>query len=87
MVNHELRTVSRRADVVGAVVTFGKSRSNTSCNSQHVDLMKTAAVYSRIEPEIKEEESNLQCLGLSVSLPNEQMVKALEDSRAGRNLE
>ena len=71
--------------------------------------MKTAAVHSRIQPEIKEQaESILHRLGLSpteairmfytqitlrnglpfdVAIPNEETVKALEDSRAGRNLE
>ncbi len=71
--------------------------------------MKTAAVHSRIQPEIKEKaESILQRLGLSpteairmfytqialrnglpfdVCIPNEKTVKALEDSKAGRDLE
>jgi len=71
--------------------------------------MKTAAVHSRIQPEIKEKaEAILERLGLSpteairmfytqitlrnglpfeVLLPNEETVKALEDSRAGRDLE
>jgi DNA-damage-inducible protein J len=76
---------------------------------QHIALMKTAAVHSRIQPEIKEQaEGILQRLGLSpteairmfytqialrnglpfdVSIPNEETIKALEDSRSGRNLE
>jgi DNA-damage-inducible protein J len=71
--------------------------------------MKTAAVHSRIQPEIKEQaEGILQRLGLSpteairmfytqialrnglpfdVSIPNDETIKALEDSRSGRNLE
>jgi DNA-damage-inducible protein J len=71
--------------------------------------MKTAAVHSRIQPEIKEKaERILHRLGLSpteairmfytqitlknglpfdVVIPNEETVKALEDSRAGKNLE
>jgi DNA-damage-inducible protein J len=76
---------------------------------QHVSTMKTAAVHSRIQPEIKEQaEGILQRLGLSpteairmfytqitlrnglpfdVSIPNDVTIKALEDSRNGRNLE
>lgn len=71
--------------------------------------MKTAAVHSRIEPEIKAKaESILQRLGVSpteairmfytqitlrnglpfsVDIPNETTEKALNDSRAGRNLD
>jgi DNA-damage-inducible protein J len=71
--------------------------------------MKTAAVHSRIQPEIKEQaEGILKRLGLSpteairmfytqialrnglpfdVSIPNTATIKALEDSRNGRNLE
>jgi len=71
--------------------------------------MKTAAVHSRIEPEIKAQaESILQRLGVSpteairmfytqitfrnglpfsVDIPIETTGKALNDSRAGRNLE
>lgn len=71
--------------------------------------MKTAAVHSRIQPEIKEKaERILHRLGLSpteairmfytqialknglpfeVVIPNEEMVRALEDSKAGKNLE
>ena len=71
--------------------------------------MKTAAVHSRIQPEIKEQaEGILKRLGLSpteairmfymqialrnglpfdVSIPNDETVKALDDSRSGRNLE
>jgi DNA-damage-inducible protein J len=76
---------------------------------QHIMIMKTAAVHSRIEPEIKEQaEGILQQLGLSpteairmfytqitlrnglpfdVAIPNDVTIKALEDSRNGRNLE
>jgi len=76
---------------------------------QHIAKMKTAAVHSRIQPEIKEQaEAVLQRLGLSpteairmfytqialrnglpfdVSIPNDVTIKALEDSRSGRNLE
>jgi DNA-damage-inducible protein J len=76
---------------------------------QHITEMKTAAVHSRIQPEIKEQaEGILQRLGLSpteairmfytqitlrnglpfdVSIPNDETIKALEDSRSGRNLE
>ncbi len=76
---------------------------------QHIAAMKTAAVHSRIQPEIKERaEGILQRLGLSpteairmfytqialrnglpfdVSIPNEETIKALEDSRNGRDLE
>ena len=76
---------------------------------QHIAPMKTAAVHSRIQPEIKEQaEGILQRLGLSpteairmfytqialrnglpfdVSIPNDETIKALEDSRSGRNLE
>jgi len=75
----------------------------------HVEYMKTAAVHSRIQPEIKEQaETILHRLGLSpteairmfysqitlrnglpfdVAIPNEETVQALEDSRAGRNME
>ena len=75
----------------------------------HVPGMKTAAVHSRIQPDIKEKaETILHRLGLSpteairmfytqitlrnglpfdVAIPNEETVQALEDSRAGRNLE
>ena len=75
----------------------------------HSRRMKSAAVHSRIQPEIKEQaETILHRLGLSpteairmfysqitlrnglpfnVAIPNEQTVQALEDSRAGRNLE
>ena len=71
--------------------------------------MKSAAVHSRIEPELKERaEEILHRLGLSpteairifytqimlrnglpfaVAIPNDQTVRALEDSRAGRQLE
>ncbi len=76
---------------------------------QHIKPMKTAAVHSRIQPEIKEQaEGILQRLGLSpteairmfytqialrnglpfdVSIPNDETIKALEDSRNGRNLQ
>jgi DNA-damage-inducible protein J len=76
---------------------------------QHDIPMKTAAVHSRIQPEIKEQaEGILQRLGLSpteairmfytqialrnglpfdVSIPNDETIKALEDSRSGRKLE
>jgi DNA-damage-inducible protein J len=76
---------------------------------QHNIRMKTAAVHSRIQPEIKEQaEGILQRLGLSpteairmfytqialrnglpfdVSIPNDETIKALEDSRSGRKLE
>jgi len=76
---------------------------------QHNMQMKTAAVHSRIQPEIKEQaEGVLHRLGLSpteairmfytqialrnglpfdVSIPNDETIKALEDSRSGRNLE
>jgi len=76
---------------------------------QHIMIMKTAAVHSRIQPEIKEQaEAILHRLGLSpteairmfytqialrnglpfdVSIPNDETIKALEDSRNGRNLE
>jgi DNA-damage-inducible protein J len=71
--------------------------------------MKTAAVHSRIQPDLKEKAENiLDRLGLSpteairmfytqialknglpfdVAIPNEETVQAMEDSRAGRNLE
>lgn len=76
---------------------------------QHITSMKTAAVHTRIQPEIKEQaEGILQRLGLSpteairmfytqialrnglpfdVSIPNDETIKALEDSRNGRNLQ
>ena len=76
---------------------------------QHGPNMKTAAVHSRIQPELKEQaEGILQRLGLSpteavrmfytqitlrnglpfdVAIPNAETIKALEDSRNGRNLE
>ena len=76
---------------------------------QHNLTMKTAAVHTRIQPEIKEQaEGILQRLGLSpteairmfytqitlrnglpfdVSIPNDETIRALEDSRSGRNLE
>ena len=75
----------------------------------HILRMKTAAIHSRIQPEIKERaEGILQRLGLSpteairmfytqitlrnglpfdVSIPNDETIKALEDSRSSRNLE
>ena len=75
----------------------------------HNTRMKTAAVHSRIQPELKEQaETILHRLGLSpteairlfytqialrnglpfdVAIPNEETVPALEDSRAGRDLE
>ena len=71
--------------------------------------MKTAAVHSRMQPEIKKQaEGILHRLGLSpteairmfytqitllnglpfdVSIPNEETIKALQESRNGRNLE
>jgi len=71
--------------------------------------MKTAAVHSRIQPEIKEQaEKILLRLGVSpteairmfytqitlrnglpfdVSIPNDETIKALEDSRNGNHLE
>ena len=71
--------------------------------------MKTAAVHSRIDPEVKKRaESILHRLGLSpteairmfytqitlrnglpfeVEIPNEDTVAALEDSRAGKDLQ
>lgn len=71
--------------------------------------MKSAAVHSRIEPEVKAQaESILQRLGVSpteairmfytqitlrnglpfsVEIPNETTEKAMNDSRAGRNLD
>lgn len=76
---------------------------------QHIGRMKTAAVHSRIQPEIKEQaEGILHRLGLSpteairmfytqitlrnglpfdVAIPNDVTIKALEESRNGRNLE
>jgi DNA-damage-inducible protein J len=76
---------------------------------QHVAGMKTAAVHSRIQPEIKEKaEAILHRLGLSPTeairmfymqialrnglpvdgaIPNDETIKASEDSRNGRNLE
>ena len=76
---------------------------------QHILRMKTAAIHSRIQPEIKERaEGILQRLGLSpteairmfytqialrnglpfdVSIPNDETIKALEDSKSSRNLE
>ena len=76
---------------------------------QHGSIMKTAAVHSRIQPDLKEQaEAILQRLGLSpteairmfytqitlrnglpfdVAIPNDETVKALEDSRNSRNLE
>lgn len=76
---------------------------------KHILNMKTAAVHSRIQPEIKQKaEDILHRLGVSpteairmfytqialrnglpfdVSIPNDVTVKALEDSRSGRNLE
>ena len=76
---------------------------------QHIVIMKTAVVHSRIQPEIKEQaEGILQRLGLSpteairmfytqitlrnglpfdVAIPNDVTIKALEESRNGRNLE
>jgi DNA-damage-inducible protein J len=74
----------------------------------HIHFMKTAAVHSRIEPEIKEmAEVILRKLGLSptdairlfytqitlrnglpfpVSMPNQETVQALEDSKKNRDL-
>ena len=76
---------------------------------QHIVGMKTAAVHSRMQPEIKKQaEGILHRLGLSpteairmfytqitlrnglpfeVSIPNEETIKALQESRNGRNLE
>jgi DNA-damage-inducible protein J len=82
---------------------------DNALQTQHIRAMKTAAVHSRIQPEIKQRaEDILQRLGLSpteairmfytqitlrnglpfeVLIPNEETVKALEDSRGGRKLE
>jgi DNA-damage-inducible protein J len=87
----------------------GKNSLDGALHMQHTTPMKTAAVHSRIQPEIKEQaEEILQRLGLSpteairmfytqialrnglpfdVSIPNDETIKALEDSRSGRNLE
>jgi DNA-damage-inducible protein J len=73
---------------------------------QRIPVMKTAAVHSRIQPEIKEQaERILQRLGLipteairmfytqialrnglpfDLSIPNDETIKELEDSRIGR---
>ena len=86
-----------------------KSTLDGVLHLRHISRMKTAAVHSRIEPEIKERaEGILLRLGLSpteairmfytqitlrnglpfdVAIPNDETVKALEDSRTGRNLE
>ena len=89
--------------------TLGKIKLDRALHMQHIVIMKTAAVHSRIQPEIKEQaEAILHRLGLSpteairmfytqialrnglpfdVSIPNDETIKALEDSRNGRNLE
>jgi DNA-damage-inducible protein J len=89
-------------------VVFKKSLDGV-VRMQHIFLMKTAAVHSRIQPELKEQaEGILQRLGLSpteairmfytqitlrnglpfeVTIPNDVTIKALEESRNGRNLE
>lgn len=89
---------------VGSKITLARV-----LHMQHASTMKTAAVHSRIQPEIKEKaEGILQRLGLSpteairmfytqitlrnglpfdVAIPNEETIKALEDSRNGHNLE
>ena len=95
---------------VGAHQTLGgKLFLDSVLRLQHINSMKTAAVHSRIQPEIKEKaEGILQRLGLSpteairmfymqialrnglpfdVAIPNDETIKALEDSRNGRNLE
>jgi len=88
---------------------LGKIKLDRALHMQHIVIMKTAAVHSRIQPEIKEQaEAILHRLGLSpteairmfytqialrnglpfdVSIPNDETIKALEDSRNGRNLE
>jgi len=88
---------------------LGKIKLDRALHMQHIVTMKTAAVHSRIQPEIKEQaEAILHRLGLSpteairmfytqialrnglpfdVSIPNDETIKALEDSRNGRNLE
>jgi len=86
-----------------------KKSPDIALHMQHISQMKTAAVHSRIQPEIMEQaEGVLHRLGLSpteairmfytqialrnglpfdVSIPNDETIKALEDSRSGRNLE
>jgi DNA-damage-inducible protein J len=95
--------------MVGEFMRWVKKPVDDVLRMQHVTIMKTAAVHSRIQPEIKEQaERILQRLGLSpteairmfytqialrnglpfdVAIPNEETIKALEDSRNGRNLE
>jgi DNA-damage-inducible protein J len=94
---------------VGSRMTKTMMADDRVLHKQHASIMKTAAVHSRIQPEIKEKaEGILQRLGLSpteairmfytqialrnglpfdVAIPNDETVKALEDSRNGRNLE
>ncbi len=93
----------------GAVLNAKNLPLDSVLQMPHSRPMKTAAVHSRIQPEIKEQaETILHRLGLSpteairmfysqitlrnglpfdVTIPNEETVQALEDSRAGRNLE
>jgi DNA-damage-inducible protein J len=88
---------------------LGEKLLDIMLQMQHITSMKTAAVHTRIQPEIKEQaEGILQRLGLSpteairmfytqialrnglpfdVSIPNDETIKALEDSRNGRNLQ
>jgi DNA-damage-inducible protein J len=89
--------------------TLGEKLLDRVLRMQHIGRMKTAAVHSRIQPEIKEQaEGILHRLGLSpteairmfytqitlrnglpfdVAIPNDVTIKALEESRNGRNLE
>jgi DNA-damage-inducible protein J len=102
--------VEFRLAIAGAsTLSLGEKFLDRVLRMQHIGSMKTAAVHSRIQPEIKEQaERILQRLGLSpteairmfytqitlrnglpfdVAIPNDVTIKALEESRNGRNLE
>jgi len=65
---------------------LGKIKLDRVLRMQHIVIMKTAAVHSRIQPEIKEQaEGILQRLGLS---PTEAIrMFYTQIARNGRNLE
>ncbi len=107
-----LRSLARFAPVLRSAILWRwvkKAPLDSVLHLGHIVSMKTAAVHSRIQPEIKKQaEGILHRLGLSpteairmfytqitlrnglpfdVAIPNAETVKALEDSKAGRNLE
>ena len=110
-----MATPSKPSDQIGVhpgdaiPISLGEKFLDRVLRMQHIASMKTAAVHSRIQPEIKEQADGiLQRLGLSpteairmfymqitlrnglpfdVAIPNDVTIKALEESRNGRNLE